>query len=75
MMTSLFLPDMLQTDKDLYFLRLNDLSQWNLASGDIFCCLLVILHQKGKKTCHESSNDDVINLKATTERYTFSSIL
>ena len=24
------------------------LSQWNLAFGDIFCCLLVILHQKGK---------------------------
>ena len=26
-----------------------NLSQWNLAFGDIFCCLLVILHQKGKK--------------------------
>ena len=26
-----------------------NLSQWNLAFGDIFCCLLAILHQKGKK--------------------------
>ena len=25
------------------------LSQWNLTSENIFCCLLVILHQKGKK--------------------------
>ena len=25
------------------------LSKWNLAFRDIFCCLLVTLHQKGKK--------------------------
>ena len=43
------------------------LSQWNVAFGDIFCCLLVILHQKGKMR-HGSSNDDVINLTAMIER-------
>ena len=48
-MTSLFLPDMLQTDKNLCFLSPYGLSQWNLAFGDIFYCLLVTLLQKGKK--------------------------
>ena len=51
------------------------LSQWNLTFRDIFRRLLMTLHQKGEKTRHRSSNDDVINLKAMTERYTFSSIL
>ena len=39
--------------------------------------LLIIGHiaSKKEKARHRSSNDDVINLKATIERYTFSFIL
>ena len=40
---------MLQTDKDLRFSESCGLSQWNLIFGDIFCCLLLTFHQKGKK--------------------------
>ena len=44
-----------------------------MASGDIFCCLLVISHQKGKKTHHGSCNDDVINFESNDRTgYTFS---
>ena len=74
MMTSLFLPDMLQTDKDLYFLRLTAYRNgiWHL--GHILLLIGHIASKRGK-TRHGSSNDDVINLKATIERYTFSSNL
>ena len=63
MMTSLFLPDMLETDKDLYFLRLTTYHSGIWHWGHI---LLLIGHiaSKKEKTRHESSNDDVINLKA-----------
>ena len=74
MMTSSFIPDMLQTDKDLCFLspKAHQSGIWHL--GTYF---VVIGHiaSKREKTCHGSSNDDVINLKAMIERYTFSSIL
>ena len=74
MMTSLFLPDMLQIDKDLYFLRLTAYRSgiWHL--GTYFVAYWSSYIKKGK-TRHESSNDDVINLKAMIERYTFSSNL
>ena len=74
MMTSLFLPDMLQTDKDLYFLRLTAYHNgiWHL--GTYFVAYWSYCIKKGK-THHRSSNDDVISLKAMIERYTFSSNL
>ena len=73
MMTTLFLPDILQTDKDLYFLRPTAYHSGTWHPGHI---LLLIGHiaSKREKTRHGSSNDDVINLKAMIERYTFSSI-
>ena len=74
MMTSLFLPDMFQTDKDLYFLRLTAYhsGMWHL--GTYFVAYQSYFIKKGK-TRHGSSKDDVINLEAMIKRYTFSSIL
>ena len=77
MMASLFFPDILQTDKDLYFLSLNlrpitvEFDIW----GNILLLIGHIASKRIKKTPHGSSNYDVINLKAMIERYTFSSIL
>ena len=70
MMTSLFLPDMLQTDKTYIFCTLRpitvDVGIW----GHI---LLLIGHIASKR--QKSSNDDVINLRVMMEGYTFSSTL
>ena len=65
---------MLQTDKNLYFLSLTDYHSEFGMWGHI---LLLIGHfaSQREKMCHGSSNDDVINLKAMIERYTFSSNL
>ena len=73
-MTSLFLPDMLQTYKNLYFLSRTAYHSgiWHL--GIYFIAYWSHGIRKGK-TCHGSSDDDVINLKAMIERYTFSSNL
>ena len=73
MMTSIFLPDMLQTKKGLYFLSpvAYHSEIWYL--GTYFVAYWSHCIKKGK-THHGSSNDDVINLKAMTERYAFSSI-
>ena len=72
MMMSLFLPDTLQTYKNLYFLNLT--AYYSGIWGHI---LLFIGHiaSEREKTCYGSSNNDVINLKAMIERYTFSSNL
>ena len=74
MMTSLFLPDMLQTNKDLYFLRLTAYHSgiWHLWT---YFGHIGHIASKREKTRHGSSNDDVINLEAMIERYTFSSNL
>ena len=73
-MTSLFFPDMLQTDKHLYFLVL-----WPITvEFDIWGHILLLIGHiasKREKTSHGSNNDNIINLKAIIERYTFSSIL
>ena len=75
MMTSLFFPDMLQMDKDLYFLRLTAYGNgiWHL--GTYFVAYWSYCIKKRKKRAMDPSNDDVIDLKAIIERYTFSSNL
>ena len=78
MMTSLFLSDMLQTDKDLHFLSLLAYHSgiWYLRTYFGHISLLIgHIASKREKTSHGSNNNDVINLKAMIKRYTFSSIL
>ena len=60
MMTKLFFPDMLQTDKYLYFLSLMvfHCEIWYL--GTYFVVSLSNCIENGKKS-YTSSNDDIIN--------------
>ena len=74
MMTSLFLPDMLQTDKHLHFLSLVAYHSGIWYFGTYFVAYWSHCMKKGKIS-HGSSNNDIINLKAMIKRYTFSSIL
>ena len=56
-MTSLFFPDIFQTNKDLHFLSLmaHHCGIWYLGTVILSCYLL---------SCYRSSNDNAINLKA-----------
>ena len=65
-MTSLFFPDLLQTDKDLYFPSLMAClyEVWYL--GTYFVGNLSYYIENGKKTC-KLSNDDIISLKTMTK--------
>ena len=62
-MTSLFLPDMLHTDKDLHFLRFVAYHSKIWYLGTCFIAYWSHCIKKGK-TCHGLSNNDVIDLKA-----------
>ena len=66
MMTSLFLLDMLQTDKDLYFLNLLAYHSGIWYLGTYFVAYWSHCIKRGK-TRYGSSNDDVINLKGIIE--------
>ena len=66
MMTSLFLPDMLQTDKDLYFLSLTGYHSGICHLGTYFVVYWSHCIKKGK-TRHGSSKGCSVNFEPPTE--------